>query len=73
MRNDFNTQSHCPCFNKSLGFCSARQQVVIGDVDKQLVVPDCIKDAIVKAGCQQQACDVGASIGREGKMIVDVA
>jgi hypothetical protein len=73
VRNDFNTQSHCPCFNKSLGFCAARQQVVISNVDKQLVVPDGIEAAVVKAGSQQQARDVGAGIGREGEMIVDVA
>lgn len=34
VRNDSNTQCHCPCFNQSVGFLPARQQVVISYVDK---------------------------------------
>lgn len=74
VRSDFNTEGHCPCFNKSLGSCPARQQVVIGNVDEQLVLPDLIEaTSIVEGGRQQQACDVRASTGREGEMAVDVA
>lgn len=74
VRSDFNTEGHCPCFNKSLGSCPARQQVVIGNVDEQLVPPDLIEaTSIVEGGRQQQACDVRASTGREGEMAVDVA
>lgn len=34
VRNDANTQCHCPCFNQSVNFLPARQQVVISYVDK---------------------------------------
>lgn len=34
VRNDTNTQRHCPCFNKSLCFLPAGQQVVISYVDE---------------------------------------
>lgn len=40
----------------------------------QLVVPVLVEPTIIiKAGCQQQARDIGTSIGREGEMTVDVA
>ena len=40
VRNDTNTQCHGPGFNKSPSSLPAGQQVVIGYVDKQFVVPD---------------------------------
>ena len=74
MRNDANAQRHRPRFNVSLSFLPARQQVVISYVDKQLVVPNLIKPiGVVEACHEEQACNVGPSVGREGKMIVDVA
>ena len=74
MRNDSNTQRHCACFNKSSSSLPDGQQVVISYVDKQFVVPDLIKPtSIVKASRQDQACNIGPGVGREGEMTVDVA
>lgn len=74
VRNDTNTQCHCPCFNKSPSSLPARQQVVISYVDKQFVVPDLIKPTgIVEASRKKQACNVGPGVGREGEVTVDVA
>lgn len=74
MRNDTNTQCHGPSFNKSPSSLPARQQVVIGYVDQQFVVPDLIKPtSIVKASGQDQACNIRPSVGRESEMTVDIA
>lgn len=74
VRNDANTQRHRPCFNASLSFLPAGQQVVVGYIDKEFVVPDLVKPTgIVKACRKEQACNVGPGVGREGEMTVDVA